>query len=282
MPQADEVMTAGSEMSVLVPEFWSATWFDVLLQAIVFQDCVSRDYEGEISQLGDTVHVTQFPEFDDAVEYQEGEAVAADSLTPSQIDLIVNKRVAKDFIITDQARIQGMEAQVKLRDLAFYSILKKMQSIIIDTIVPSASTPDHQIGYDAGSTLALADFLEAKELLDTQDVPEGNRCSVHGAAQWNDLFNITGFVSRDYVPNANSMTTGSIPTPLLGFLPRMTNAAGAVSYYMHRTFMQLAVQKAPMPKAYDLGGQGKRAMRVNMDVLFGLKQFDNKRVVTIS
>lgn len=277
----DEIMTT-SELSVIVPEVWSTAWYDVLVNALVFQDSISSDYEGEIRNLGDTVNVTQFPEFDDAYEFAENEAVPADSVTPTQIQLVVNKRVAKDFIITNTAAIQGLDAQLKLRDMAFYAIMKKMQKVIIDTIVPSPSAPDHTIAYDSGTTLALADFLEVKEALDTADVPEGNRISIHGAAQWNDFFNITGFTSRDYIPGSDMNSTGSLPGLLLGFKPKMTNAAGNTSYFFHRSFMQIAVQKNPVPKVFDKGVQGVRAERVNMDVLFGVKQFDSKRVVTLS
>lgn len=276
---ADELMTAGGDLSVIIPEYWSATWFDVLLQAIVFQDCISQDYAGTIANLGDTVNVTQFPEFDDAYEFQENEAVPADSLAPSQIQLVVNKRVAKDFIITNQAVIQGLDAQMKLRDLAFYSIMKRMQKIIIENTV--AKTTTHALSYTSGTTLALADFLAVKEALDTSDVPDANRFSVHGAAQWNDFWNITGFTSRDYIPGSDMNSSGSLPGRLLGFLPKMTNAASTSSYFFHRTYMQMAVQKNPLPKVYDKGGEGVRALRVNMDVLFGVKQFDNERVATL-
>jgi len=80
----------------------------------------------------------------------------------------------------------------KLRELAVYSINKKIQSKIIALTVPSASTPDHQISYDSGTTLALADLLEGKTLLDAQDVPQSDRHMVVGASQLNDVFNITG------------------------------------------------------------------------------------------
>ena len=277
----DEFMTT-TELAAIIPEVWSTAWYDVLLKAIVFQDCVSRDYEGEVRSLGDTVNVTQFPEFDDAYDFAENEAVPADSVTPSTIQLIINKRTAKDFVISDTASVQSLEHLAKLRDMAFYAIIKRMQQVIIDTIVPSTSAPDHTGAYTSGTTLALADYLAAKEALDTADVPEGNRFSVHGAAQWNDFWNITGFTSRDYIPSTNMMQMGSLPGLLLGFNPRMTNAAGSTSYFFHRSFMQMAVQKAPTPKAYDKGVTGHRALRVNLDVLWGLKQFDSKRVYTLS
>ena len=44
----------------------------------------------------------------------------------------------------------------------------------------------------------------------------------------------------------------------------------------------MAAQKGIDVKEYDLGVDGKRAMRVNVDWLGGFKQLDGLRVVTIS
>lgn len=189
---ADQIMTAGSEFSVIVPEVWSARTYEVLLAKLPFNDSIDRSYEGEIRDLADTVNINSIPEFSAADELQEGARADAEALTVTSQQLVINKRLVKDFIVTKKAQLQSLEVMDKLRDHAAYSIMKKMQSIIISTISPSASAPDHQIAYDSGSTLALADILEAKELLDEQDVPDEMRKGIVDVPQYNDLFNITG------------------------------------------------------------------------------------------
>lgn len=276
----DQVMTAGTELDALRPEIWSANFYPTLLEALPFNDSVARSYENEIKALGDIVNITSFPQFSDAQEVQEGEKVDAEGITAANTQLTVNKMLVKDFIVTDLAQIQTIDASNALRDLAYHSILKKMQSIIISLIVPSSSSPDHSIAFDSGTTLGLADILEAKELLDGADVPDSGRNMILGAAQWNDIFNITGLTSRDFV-NGASMESGALPSSVLGFMPKMTSEAGNVSYFFHPIFMQIAVQKALSVKVYDMGGQGYRQARVNSTLLFGAKQVSNLRVVTI-
>lgn len=276
----DQVMTAGTELDALRPEIWSANFYPTLLEALPFNDSVARTYENEIKALGDIVNITSFPQFSDAQEVQEGEKVDAEGITAANTQLTVNKMLVKDFIVTDLAQIQTIDASNALRDLAYHSILKKMQSIIISLIVPSSSSPDHSIAFDSGTTLGLADILEAKELLDGADVPDSGRNMILGAAQWNDIFNITGLTSRDFV-NGASMESGALPSSVLGFMPKMTSEAGNVSYFFHPIFMQIAVQKALSVKVYDMGGQGYRQARVNSTLLFGAKQVSNLRVVTI-
>lgn len=279
---ADQVHTAGTEFAGITPELWSANFYPTLLEMLPFNGSVARQYEGEIQSLGDTVNINDFPQFDLAMELAEDERADADSVTANKQQLVINKRVVKDYIITKKAMQQSLDAQNALRDLATHSIMKKMQQIIIAETTPSASAPDHQIAYDSGTTLALADILEAKELLDTQNVEDMGRSMIVGAAQQNDLFNITGFTSRDFIPAGSPLTAGAITTPILGFDFKWTTEAGNTSYFFHPLYLTMAVQQSPDVRVYDLGVEGKRAERVNMDVLFGVKQLSDLRVVTVS
>jgi len=276
---ADQIMTSDNQLAGIKPELWSAKFFPTLLERLPFNASVARDYENEIQALGDIVNINEFPQFDNAEEILENQRVDADGVTASKTQLVINKQVVKDYILTKKAKIQTIEAGNELRDLAMHAIMKKMQQIIIAEIVPQASG---QIGYDSGTTLALADILEAKELLDGDDVEENGREMIVGSAQSNDLFNITGFTSRDYIPAGSPLTQGAITTPIMGFNFKWTTEVGNVSHFFHPVYMQMAVQQNPDVKVYDLGVDGKRAERVNMDVLFGVKQISNKRVVTAS
>lgn len=279
---SDQVMTAAVQMDGIIPEVWAAAFYPTLLEALPFTDVVSRDYEGEIQALGDTVNINSWPQFGVAEDFAEDQKVDAEAITVSKQQLVINHQLGKDFIITEKALQQSIDAQNVLRDLAFHSIFKKTQLVLIADTVPSASAPDHQIGYTSGTTLALADILAAKELLDTANVPDSQRVMILGAAQWNDIFNIAGFTSRDFIPAGSPLTSGSLPTPILGFQPRMTTEAGNVAYLFHPMYMSMAVQKSPQVRVYDLGVQGVRAQRVNVDALFGNKQLSNVRTVTIS
>jgi hypothetical protein len=276
---ADAMFKSDVEAAAAIPEIWSSAFYPTLVEKLPFASSVATDYQGEIRQLGDTVNITSFPQFDEAEEILEGQAVEAEATTLSNIQLIINKQLAKDFIITRKADIQSLEIMNALRDLALHSVLKKMQKIIIAAIVPSTS-PDHTIAFDSGTTLQLADILEAKELLDNSDVEEAGRQMILGAAQWNDLFNIAGVVSSQFGASG-SLSSGQVTAPIMGFQGKWTSEVGNVSYFMHPLAIEMAVQQDPTPSVHDLGAQGIRGTRVNMEVLFGLKQASDLRVVTI-
>lgn len=279
---ADQVMKTSSELSVLVPQVWSRRYYDELLANLPFNSIVSRDWEGEISNLGDRVKISTIPEFNQAEELAEDGRADADAVTVTQQDLIINKRIVKDVIITNKAMLQSIPFVEKLQDLMIFAINKKIQALIIGLIVPNASSPDMSLSYDSGTTLALADMLEAKELLDAQDVPMGDRHMVNGSAQWNDIFNITGFTSSDFLVSGAPLQTGELPSALLGFQPHLTSVVGNTSYFFHSSFFTMAAQQGLNINKYDLGVDGKRAERINVDTLVGMKQLDGLRVVTIS
>jgi hypothetical protein len=279
---ADQVMTTSNQVSVLVPEIWSRRFYDTLLADLPFNSIISRDYEGEIQNLGDTVKISTVPEFGDAEEIEEDGRADADSVTITQQNLEINRRVVKDFIVTNKALMQSVPFVEKVQELAIYSVQKKIQQTIINNTIPSASAPVHQISYDSGTTLALADMLEAKELLDAADVPMSDRHFVVGAAQLNDIFNITGFTSSDFLVSGAPLQTGELPSALLGFQPHFTSVVGNTSRFFHASYLTMAPQRGMNVNRYDLGVDGKRAERVNVDMLYGLKQLGNDRVVSIS
>ena len=279
---ADQVMTAATELSAIIPEKWSRNFYDTLLAELPFESLISRDWEGEIQDLGDTVNISQVPEFDEADLLPEDGKADAQAKTIANLQLVINKRAVRDFIVTKRAQIQSIPAMDKLQNMAIFAVMKKINSEIIAAIVPSASAPDHQIAFDSGTTLALADILEGKELLDDANNPQSDRSMVLGSSQMNDIFNITGFTSSDFLLSGAPLQTGQLPAGLLGFRPALTTEVGNVVYQFHRSFMTIAVQQGMTVEQFSLGPQGKRSTRVNVDSLFGLKQLDNVRVVSIS
>lgn len=276
---SDELMKSKVELDAINPELWSSLWYPTLLENLVWMDSIAMDYNGEMQQRGDRVHITSFPQFGDAVDLAEGSRVDAAALTPSGQELIVNHEIAQDFIVTQKALIQTLEAQDKLREHAMFSILKKIDQILFADVAPSASSPDHIVSYASSTTLALSDILDAQEALNTALVPDyGQRVAVLGVAQNSDLFNIAGFVSRDFVPNANALSSGAITTPVMGFKVKFTTMVSNTSSFFDPIFMQLAVQRTAVPQVYDQGVIGLRSFRTNLTVLFGNKQASSVRV----
>jgi hypothetical protein len=275
----DEQMDAITEFDAVIPEIWSSSWYPNLFEKMVFAESVGHAYEQDIQALGDKVNITTFPQFPEARDLAEGQKNDAQKISLGSTQLVVNKQTVQDFIVTKRAERQSLPVQQKIMELAFFSIIKKMQKNIMAEIAPSAAAPDHVLPYSSGVTMALADWIEVKGLLDAQNVNENGRIAILGTNQINSLFNISGFMSRDFVPNSEAMSSGAINSPVLGFLVKWTTSVEDTSTFFSPEFLQMAVQENPVPELFNLGGTGDRAKRVNMTVLYGIKQVDGLRVV---
>ncbi len=279
---ADVIMTNATELASIAPEVWSAKFQETNRLMLPFLDSVASDWQGEISDLGDILNINQLPEFGEADTLAEGAAGQAEAVTSSQTQVTINQRPYKDFIVSKKAQLQSLDFMDQLRDNAMFSIQRKMQQIIIDAISPSASAPDHVISYDSASTLALADILEAKELLMTANCPQERLSMVVGAAQWNDLYNVNGFVSREFIPSGSPVSSGEFAVPLAGFAPKFTTAVSSTTYMFNASFMALVIQQDINIEVVSMGADGVRGTRVNVDALMAVAQLDDERVVSIS
>ncbi len=89
-------------------------------------------------------------------------------------------------------------------------------------------------------------------------------------------------MSRDFIPAGSPLTSGQITTPICGFTIKPTTAVSTTSYWFHPSFMNLAVQQNLNIEVASLGAFGNRSTRVNVDMLYGVKQCSNIRVATLS
>lgn len=91
------------------PEIWSANILVALRDALVYGQpgVINRDYEGEIAQAGDTVHITSFG--DPAVrDYTEHTDITWDQLTDTDRALVVDQKKYFAFKVDDVERRQAM------------------------------------------------------------------------------------------------------------------------------------------------------------------------------
>jgi len=276
---ANLIHRAGTELSAITPEKWSANYYATLLEALPFASLIDNSYEGDISDVGDTVNISQFPEFAAATLIAEDDCPDADAVTVATQQLVIDKQVVKDFIVTRKATLQSLPHMDQLQDLAIFAVMKKIQEEIITATVPAVA---NQLTYTVAGTLDLGDILAGKEKLDAANVPMSDRHMVVDAPQWNDIFNIVGFTSSDFLLAGAPLQTGQVPTQLLGFMPHMTTAASATTYLFHRSYMTIATQQGMNVQQYDRGAEGCRQTRVNVDTCLGIKQLDDLRVVSIS
>ena len=99
-----------------VPELWSARLLQNLDKTFVYPQCVNRDYENEIRNLGDTVHIQKFGDIQVA-DYTKATGVGApkDPGAGSTVALVIDQAKYFNFKVED---IEAVQANVNLMEKA--------------------------------------------------------------------------------------------------------------------------------------------------------------------
>ena len=159
-----------------IPQVWSARLQENLHKALVFGSLCNRNYEGEIAQWGDTVHISALNDitvkpYDPATEIEDPE-----QLSGTDITLTIDHGAYYNFFINDadaaQARVDLMDAAMRN---AAYRLAADAEAYIISTLRENAGvslnrnlpTPNTNTAYDL--------LLEIKASMDFNNVPRHDR-----------------------------------------------------------------------------------------------------------
>ena len=124
------------------------------------------------------------------------------NLTHAVSTLALNLEPDVPFVIgksaSEQSRIALLETYIERATTAI--VLDMEEKAITEIKNVSSSAPDHIIQLGSGGTaLTEANILDAKELLDAQDVPDEERFLAVNPAQYKDMLGISNFVkAQDY------------------------------------------------------------------------------------
>ena len=198
-----------------IPEIWAASLLRELEKDLVYGQAgiINRDYEGEISQAGDTVHIGGIG----AVtirEYDRTAAIAApETLATSDQSLLIDQEMYYNFKVNDVDRAQvagdlmgpaAAEAAYGLADVADEYIAG------LDAGIDASM----ELGDDdAPVELATADdaydlLVDLAVMLDEANVPVGQRFAV--IPPW-----LAGFLAKD-TRILTSLGTSVIPNGFVG------------------------------------------------------------------
>lgn len=199
------------------PEFWAASLIRHLDKMFVYAQpaVINRNYEGEVSEAGDTVHLQNVDDVEvgdynpsEDIEYEEADA---DIDTTLVIDEFKHWAVQVDDVNKAQSHVNLMDektkrAAVKLRDV----IDQYIASFQADAVAAGNTVDNGKEGEELGP-VSISEAAEAYELLvdlgvqlDEQDVPTEGRYSVippwfHGLLQKDNRFVGAGTTKTDQV-----------------------------------------------------------------------------------
>lgn len=197
-------------ISNFIPQIWSARLQEKLQHALVFGTLCNRNYEGEIRQWGDTVHINTINDitvkpYDPAVAIDDPEELSGTDTT-----LTIDHGAYYNFFINDvdavQARAELMDAAMKnaadrlAHDAEVYilGVIRAGAGVKISKAIPTEAN---------GGLYAL--LLEIKNKLDEAGVPRSDRKLVLPPSLETELLLDSRFITGTSAA-AHRLTEGSV------------------------------------------------------------------------
>lgn len=268
---------AGTTIEALV----SAEVQAVLNANVVVPPLVS-DYSAMVGPGMDRVKIPRFGKFTVNTK-SENTAVDAQLNAFSTDDLILDQHKVIQVLVEDIADLQSKVnmTQAYVQQMAM-DLAVEMDQKLIDDIESgtSAAAPDHKRAYADATSLAKADILLARKLLNEQNVPLDGRSAIISPAEEASVLAISEFVRVDESGGSEALRNGRIGK-LFGFDFYVSSQAEDLkSLFIHKSCHAFARQLAPRVKTFE--DVPNLAMRYSIDHIYGSKTLDSgKRQVLI-
>jgi N4-gp56 family major capsid protein len=180
-----------------------------------------------------------------AADKTENSALTAQEITFSvdTISLDKNKAIyAKLERIAELQATPNVEAEI-IMEMAKELALQVDKDIKVELELASAAAPDHRIAF-AGASIAQTDLLEARRLLNVQNVPmDGRFLGIHPTEE-KAILSISDFVRADAYGSAGGLVNGEIGR-LYGMTVVMSNVFDeGNSVVWHKSAIGYAAQLA--------------------------------------
>lgn len=189
-------------ISNFVPEIWAAAIAEALQKSLVYAGVANRDYEGDIAQKGDTVHITGVTDLTIG-DYVKGQDIAIESASDTnaatltidqakyfafEADDVDKRQAAGDFVTAFSNR-----AAYQLADVADQYVAGVMAAAAASKL-PNVVTTEPEKAYDAIVDLATA--------LDKKSVPSTGRFVIVDPDTYGLLRKDTRFIAGSESANA--------------------------------------------------------------------------------
>lgn len=165
-----------------IPEVWNARLLNALDKNHVATNLVNRDYEGEIKNAGDTVHINTIGEV--AVRnYTQGTPLSYDALSTTDQTLVISQQKYFAFNVDDVDKAQAAgDVMDKAMSRAAYSLTDVADAYLLG-IIAAGGSADNYVGTSAnpiGLTASniYSQIVALKTKLDKKNVPTQGRSVV--------------------------------------------------------------------------------------------------------
>ena len=159
-----------------IPQVWSARLQQSLQKSLVFGNLCNRNYEGDISQWGDTVHINVLNDVTVKAYTPGAELADPEQLSGTDTVLSIDHGAYYNFCLNDvdaaQTRADVMDAAMRN---AAYQLAVDAEEYILSTIRKEAGVKPAMPMPTAEEGGLYALLVDIKKLMDTNNVPRYDR-----------------------------------------------------------------------------------------------------------
>jgi hypothetical protein len=269
-----------------VQEFWGSMFAQEFRETHLLPALVSKDYQGDIKQGGDTVYVSQInaPTGENRTIGVDADAFSSEGLTTSRIAIEANKRAVASFEFADLAYLQSQIGQKdsEVRAALLHAVGSQINNYLYSLVAPSTSAPDHSINgvSDMNSTQLSGVRVLAGKAKWTRNKPW---YGLLDPTYYGDVMDDTTLASSDYSDD-KPIVAGQVVQPRFGFnlledntdglithLTAGTAGSGDKAIFFHPDFMHMVMQTTPTFKVSDLHSNKRFGFVISVDVIYGAK-----------
>lgn len=271
-------VTDAANTADLVPELWAKEIAANRVDNLVLWQLINGQYQSEIGQKGDILHIPFLSEIEDDTSANASVTTEStiEALDVSLTDLIIDRYLRKAVGIQDVAAAQSAYS---LRAPYLEKLGRYLDRAKDEEIYRKATATVANGGFsnaiDSGAALTFESIVDAATLLDSKNVPEGDRFIVVNGIGRGDLRKIPEFFSYKETGASTLVksTTGFVGE-LYGMPVYVTNAikaqAGVFKFLMfHRSAIIGATQDVP-------GIESDRNKLLGVDYVVGSELFGVK------
>lgn len=214
-------------VTTFIPELWSARLLYALEKSHVATNLVNRNYQGMITNVGDTVHINSIGAITVKDYTKNTDMDAPEALTTTDQSLVINQAKSFNFQVDD---VDNVQAAGDLVDTAMgraaYALADVSDAFLLKTIAGGAATGN--IVGAASAPIALTssnvyeNIVKLRTKLDKANVPNTGRTLAVPPEVYALLLLDERFAKSDAAAGQNALLNGEVGR-VAGFTVFMSN-----------------------------------------------------------
>ncbi len=197
------------------PEIWTAEILTALRNKLVYGGAgiVNRDYEGDISQAGDTVHITSIGDVATRA-YTEHTDISWDELSDTQQDLLIDQKRYFAFKVDDVERKQALGGFVEeASQSAAYGLADNADAVMAAAMYAAVNATANDLGAfvaDISDNTAYNLFVDFRTTLNRDNVPDEGRWAIIPPELTAALLKDDRFIRADAAGTTEGLRSGLV------------------------------------------------------------------------